>query len=60
MTAHPKPRPAITIEAIDRYCSRSMRRQGKRDLARARRRAERRDPEGAGTSTRHFIRGWLS
>jgi hypothetical protein len=49
-----------TVEALDRYCPQSLRRWAKRDLARARRRAERRDLESAGTRRRHFLRGWIS
>jgi hypothetical protein len=35
-----------------------VRRQKKRDLRRARRREERRDPENAGTRLRDYTRGW--
>lgn len=35
-----------------------VRRHCKRSLRRARRRAERLDPENAGTRTRDYVRGW--
>jgi hypothetical protein len=49
---------AKKAEQITRHSSVGGRRQLKKDAKRARRRAERRDPENAPRSLREVIRGW--